>query len=588
MEVANREAVAGPPRREPVALRRVRGLGLSLPVVLLAAAATTSAVLVLVYMSHLSFFLDDWDLLLHRRGFSPDVFLNDHGGHLVFANVAIYKAIQATFGMDSQMPYAVVSTATSLAAVVLLFIYVRRRVGEWVALAASVSILFMGAAYDDLLLPFQMCFFGSVACGLGALLALERGDRRGDLIACGLLVLGLLFNEIALAFAAGIALAIVLDRDPGRRLYVPGACVLLYAVWYVGWGHTASDAVTAHALANSPSYVLDGLASNVASLFGLAAPSGLGTVSGLDWGRPLLVGLGAAAILRFRSHPAVSRWFWATSTILLLFWFLAATHASLTPSPNTSRYQWVGGIMMLLIAAELMRGWRPTRPAVLVLFAVAGAAALGGVSALHQGYQTLRPATSLQRANLAALEITSSRVPPDLVLTPENSNNLYFNEIVAGPYLSAERKFGSPAYSTTELSTAPEPAQVGADKVLAAALQLALRPVAQAPSPTGPAPRLLGPAGALVADGGGCIPVRPVRGAPPVVSLPPGGAALEAKGGTSANLYLRRYSSDSFPIFARTLRANAVLSIPTDRSSLPWQLQLGATGPVTVCGLRGS
>ena len=37
---------------------------------------------------------------------------------------------------------------------------------------------------------FQMGFMGSLACGLGALLALERGDRRGDWLACALLTWG--------------------------------------------------------------------------------------------------------------------------------------------------------------------------------------------------------------------------------------------------------------------------------------------------------------------------------------------------------------------------------------------------------------
>ena len=44
----------------------------------------------------------------------------------------------------------------------LLFVYVRRRVGEWLALAGVLPILFLGPAWDDLLFPFQISFFGSV------------------------------------------------------------------------------------------------------------------------------------------------------------------------------------------------------------------------------------------------------------------------------------------------------------------------------------------------------------------------------------------------------------------------------------------
>lgn len=77
-------------------------------------------------------------------------------------------------------------------------------------------------------------------------------------------------------------------------------------------------------------------------------------------------------------------------------------------------------------------------------------------------------------------------------------------------------------------------------------------------------------------------------GTAPVVSLPPGGPILEASSRVSDALHLKRYSSDWFPIDAGALRGTAVLDIPTDRSTVPWQLQLGASGPVTVCGQRGS
>ena len=61
----------------------------------------------------------------------------------------------------------------------MLFVYARRRVGEWIALAMILPILFLGPSWDDLLFPFQMALFGWIACGIGALLLLERRDRAG-------------------------------------------------------------------------------------------------------------------------------------------------------------------------------------------------------------------------------------------------------------------------------------------------------------------------------------------------------------------------------------------------------------------------
>ena len=116
------------------------------PVLLAGLAAAVSAVLLIAWQSHLTFFIDDWDLLLRRRGFSADVFLDPHARHLIIGPTIVYKAIQATFGMDSQIPFTVPAVFAFLASVVVLFVYLRRRVGEWLALAAILPILFMGSA----------------------------------------------------------------------------------------------------------------------------------------------------------------------------------------------------------------------------------------------------------------------------------------------------------------------------------------------------------------------------------------------------------------------------------------------------------
>jgi hypothetical protein len=68
-----------------------------------------------------------------------------------------------------------------------------------------------------------------------------------------------------------------------------------------------------------------------------------------------------------------------------------------------------------------------------------------------------------------------------------------------------------------------------------------------------------------------------------VVELPRGGATLFAPRGVRATLSLRRFATASFPIVVGTLEGAARLAIPTDRSTRPWQLQVDANGPVTLC-----
>jgi hypothetical protein len=537
--------------------------------ILLCVAVAASGALLLAWQSHITFLIDDWNLLLNKRGFNDHVLLDPHARHLILGPTLFYKAIQATIGMESRLPYAAAATLAFLASVVLLFAYLRRRVGDWVALAAVLPILVMGSAYEDLLSAFQIGYFGSMAFGIGALLAIESADRRGDAIACGLLVASLAFAEIALAVAVGVAVAIALQRGPPRRGWVVAVPLLLYAAWYPTYGHSGAhlgpSGFSLHNVATSPPYILDGFASSIGSLLGLGVPELFGGTGGLEWGRPLLVALAAIAVAwMLRSRSPRRWWVLVPLAIGLSFWFLTAANFTLGRAPYASRYQYVGAVFVLMIAADLAAGWRPGWRAVLVALGVGAAAAGANLSTLHQGYRSLAGSSEVVRGGLAGLEIAADRVSPDFVLTPQNSDFNYFTLVKAGPYLSAEGKFGSPAYSQAELATAPEGARVAADKVLAAALPISLGPA------SGP-------------SGGSCTTVSGAGSAAPVVTLPAGGASLSAPRGSVVSLGLRRYATGSFPVDPGRLHGDARLLIPADRSSRPWQLRLDGDAPVEVC-----
>src|SRR5581483_3380653 len=185
----------------------------------------------------------------------------------------------------SPLPFHLASTLIYLIAVVLLFVYARRRVGDWLALMGAVLILFFGAGAVDMLSPFQMFFSGSIAAGIGALLALDRDDRPGDLAACALLVASISFSEAGIAFTVGVLVRMALGRRPLReRLYVGVVPLALYAIWWLGWGHTAESHLTLHNVASSPLYILDAASAAVASLAGLASASdALPEPSGQQW-----------------------------------------------------------------------------------------------------------------------------------------------------------------------------------------------------------------------------------------------------------------------------------------------------------------
>ena len=268
----------------------------------------------------------------------------------------IYKALLGTFGMDSPAPFQLAAVVLFLASMVVLFVYVRRRAGPWIGLAAILPILFLGPAWDDLLFPFQMALFGSIACGVGAFLALERRDRADDIAATVLLIGSLFFFDLGIAFVAALTLEIALRADRLRRAYVVVIPTAAWLVWYAGWGHTAQTNISLDDFTRLPNYVFDGLASSLSSGLGLNLTIGGLQTSPLDWGRPLLVlavGLGAWRVYRLgRPSPRLP----PTLAVLLGFWSLTALNASPLAPPTAGRYQYIGIVLLMLVAAELVRG----------------------------------------------------------------------------------------------------------------------------------------------------------------------------------------------------------------------------------------
>ena len=270
--------------------------------------------------------------------------------------------------------------------------------------------------------------------------------------------------------------------------------LLLYAAWYAGWGHTGPSYLSFSNVANSLGRTCStGSPSGVASLLGLT-PSGFVTGSG-PWGRPLLLGLIAVTVLRVRSGPPVSRWFWVSVVVLLSFWFLTAFNATPRSARRiASRYQYIAAVLLLLVAADLAAGVVRTRqdrgrdrarrsPAASVREPFGAA----------PRYLAFRDVTPAIRGGLAGLEIDRRHGRSGSRRSNEqNSGFNYIGSIRAGPYLSAVREFGSPAYSQSELPSAPERARESADLVTATALRLARCKAHRAGGPPGAAARRVG------------------------------------------------------------------------------------------------
>ena len=72
-----------------------------------------------------------------------------------------------------------------VAAALLLAVMRRARVRPWIATAAASSFVLFGAGWENIVVPFQICFTGALAFGLAQLLladhdgSIDRRDRLG-------------------------------------------------------------------------------------------------------------------------------------------------------------------------------------------------------------------------------------------------------------------------------------------------------------------------------------------------------------------------------------------------------------------------
>jgi MFS family permease len=543
------------------------------PTLLLGVALAASAVLLLALQWDFTYFQDTWAFLLERQDFSADDFLRPHNEHLVVIPVAITQACVALFGMTSALPEAIVMMLTLLAAAALLFVYVRRRVGAWLALLAALPVLFLGSAWMILLWPFEVEFSGAIMAGLGALLLLERQDRRGDAWACVLLIVSLGFGSLALSFVAAAAVDVLQHhrRRGWRRAYVAIVPLLLYLLWYAGWGHAAAHHLTPHNVLESPRFLLDGLASSAASLAGLNTETGAATADP-TWGRPLLVGLIALAVFWKWRRPGISPRFWPVAAATLSYWLLAGFNYIPGREAASNRYVYAGVIFLLMMGADLLQGVRPGRRALMVVTVVTLLTLGPNIALMREGGDVLKQQSLLTRADLAALEIARRTVPPDFALTPENAGTLANVAIVPGPYFEAVDAHGSPAYTTSELAAAPSADRFWADILLSQVLPLEVET-----RPTEALPRDRRPCAALSPD--------PGQGASEV-PVGPGTTKIWTGPGPTAKLMLRRFATTEYPVDLGAVAGAslALLHIPRDHASQRWYVHIDASQGALVCG----
>jgi hypothetical protein len=397
---------------------------------------------------------------------------------------------------------------------------------------------------------------------------LERRDRRGDIVAAVLLTVGISCSSVGVIVLIGAIVEMLLVTVPAnwRRLWVVAVPAVLYALWYTQYGVNQVKLSYAHYI---PYDAYRSLAAALGSITGLTTLSPTSGVYGVatDPGTALAALALVALAIRFLRGGRLSFRFWGLMSMLVAWWVLDTLSYVEGRDPTSSKYMYPVAIFVLLVAAECCAGWRMKTRGYIVLGIAALVAIVSNLGFLHEGAKEFDRDSVYARAELTAMQVargiispTFSPGTPAITAVIGNPNVI---QVVAGPYFSAIDAFGSQADSVPTLLRQPNGVRQAADVVLVKAERLTLRR-ASLPSH-------------------GCTSQRPAAG---MIQLTtgPGTIVLQPAAPGIPRVLLRRFASTYLADVGATAPDRVVaLSLPADRSSLPWHLGIVTSAPVTIC-----
>lgn len=543
-------------------------------------AAAASAALLLQLQRDMTFVADEVAFIEWSGSEHWSTVFAPYNGNLSIGSWLGTRVLLDAFG-TGYLPYSLFGIAGLWLSAGALYAYAKRRLGTVLGLAPAIAMLFLGTGWAILLQPL----IGSVlvySLGLGtcSLLALDRGDRRGDIAACVLLCASISFYSVGIAFGVGTAVAIALGPGWRGRAWVVLVPAGLYAAWRVAahfidppfyLPEFGGELVN---LLRAPLYFIDSLALVAGAVFaggrdGLTSGPATGMVLyGFSWGRlagalallaiEVAIVAGAVAWLRRRGpvRPAV----WAAAAMLVTLWVAQSYVLSPGRTAGESRYLFAGGFFSLILLIEIVPAVRRRLPvwAYGLAAAVLGVSVALNVQAMRDPRELLRDYSARARADMAMVELARDHVDP--AFTPQFLGATVPPALflTAGPWNEAVAEHGSPSFSVAELEGRSFEVKQEADVVLAAALGVYLLP----------AP---GQARACLAPQTGRL------------KLPVGGATLVAPRG--ATVQIGRFAAPAWELAPLAPGTPYSLRIPRDGASAPWKLSTPVGSPIRICAL---
>jgi hypothetical protein len=520
-------------------------------------------------------YADEWFFFVHAAGFQPGNLLAPDQGNMVFGATLVYKATLTVAGAGDHLALRLVWIGLDLLCSALFFALMRKRVGDFAAYVPALVLAVFGSAWEMFSGSLGINVMTSLAAGLAALLAFERDNRRADALGCLLLTFSVVSHSTGLAILAGVIAAVPTRPDRWRRIWIVAIPLVLYAAWWIWARKFGQSSITLETLSNAPAGLIALFASGVASMAGAfrypgpQEPGVPDLVIIVNQEPGLLLGALLAGAVGWRLKRLRLEWRFLPPFVTIVAYWASIALVSPAREPGTGRYQYASAIFILLILAELWRGWRPSRATAVVIAAVGFVSIVPNAINLHYAADFVRGVSEQDRAKLAVADALRARIPPDQNIEPPPYNIAADVVIPAGAYVKAVDEFGSPGESIESLPQVGIAPQLAADREFVYLLDV--KPVA-APLGSLTSRCRLVPAGTI---GGG----NEFR-------APRSGFSFESTAGGEVTLGLRRYGDDFYrfePVGGGSIYR---VLISPDPAPQPWYADLESSAPVRVCSLR--
>ena len=568
-------------REEDLSTARLAALGRRVfrhpvaPVAVLGVLMLATGASLLSLQRGMTFLVDEWNVLAERRSWDHDTLLLPFYEHLFVVPVLVFKLLMSTIGIGPHWAYVIPLVALHLACVTLIYVLARSRIGAWFALAPAVLILFLGSSYDNMLLPIQVSFLGSMAAGLAVLVAFDSPpSRRRDLAASIFLGLSLACSSVGLVFVIAALVEIVSRQGWRSRIWIVAAPSFLYGCWYIIYGARGlqqGGSIQAN-VPSVPRHVADAAAAVFGAITGL----------GLEWGRIFAILALVALVVVLLRDARLSPRSLALLAGLTAFWALGGlARAHQDDAAEASRYLYPGAVLVVLLTVEAMRSVRLDRRWAILLSAAVLFVAVGNADALRGARDTHLVFSREVSAQFAAFEsLGRSNVDPESVpaiyLAPQ---------IDAGTYFDMADALGSPVDVRRDLLQGGEVAGGIADTALAAAL--ADNPQTGPSTDAGKTPPIVDKTAFGVArETGACVRFEALDvGATVSFRLREAGILIRA-GSSPVLLSVKRFGDTYKPVATVPAKSSIGFRVPSGSLPSPWHLSARSRGSVTACSVE--